>query len=371
MYDYEKTCERFLELNCKITDTKEEYDNRNKNEKYSKCIYIASCGHSHIVFINVFFSRKTGLICPSCKIKENAIKKKEDFKDDKLKCLKTELRCINYFKSICKNFEIHKAFDGCKADLIVRPINQIENKWIGIQVKSTEKNNHYQFHLNNDYLNYLILCICEEDNRMWLFPYEKVKELKKIYIGIKSKYSAYEITNDLDKLNDYYQKCKHFTYEELDKPIGIYTEREQEFYRFRESKINFLEFTYNEMEGMVYDFKIGDKKIQEKVGGIDKVKHVNIFCLSKNNGTLKGKQNYKSYEIGDNDYYWLNCVNKQIFYVFPESILIEKEFIGNKNKKQIKINPKNTIYNEWVVPYKFNYNSIDKNRLLMILNITL
>jgi len=156
MYDYEKTCERFLELNCKITDTKEEYINRNKNEKYSKCIYIASCGHSHIVFINVFFSRKTGLICPSCKIKENAIKKKEDFKDDKLKCLKTELRCINYFKSICKNFEIHKAFDGCKADLIVRPINQIENKWIGIQVKSTEKNNHYQFGLKQEYFDYLI-----------------------------------------------------------------------------------------------------------------------------------------------------------------------------------------------------------------------
>jgi len=26
MYDYEKTCVKFLEVNCKITDTKEEYD---------------------------------------------------------------------------------------------------------------------------------------------------------------------------------------------------------------------------------------------------------------------------------------------------------------------------------------------------------
>ena len=58
MYDYEKTCKRFLEVNCKITDTKEEYEKRNKNEKFSKCNYIASCGHKHVVFINVFFSRK-------------------------------------------------------------------------------------------------------------------------------------------------------------------------------------------------------------------------------------------------------------------------------------------------------------------------
>ena len=37
MYDYEKTCVKFLEVNCKITDTKEEYEKRNKNEKFSKC----------------------------------------------------------------------------------------------------------------------------------------------------------------------------------------------------------------------------------------------------------------------------------------------------------------------------------------------
>ena len=123
MYDYDKTCQKFLEVNCKITDTKEEYEKRNKDEKFSKCNYIASCGHQHVVFINVFFSRKTGLVCPSCKSKENANKKKEEMKDDKLKYLKIELRCINYFKDTCKGFEIHKAFDGCTADLIARPLD--------------------------------------------------------------------------------------------------------------------------------------------------------------------------------------------------------------------------------------------------------
>ena len=373
MYDYDKTCQKFLEVNCKITDTKEEYEKRNKDEKFSKCNYIASCGHQHVVFINVFFSRKTGLVCPSCKSKENANKKKEEMKDDKLKYMKIELRCINYFKDTCKGFEIHKAFDGCKADLILRPLGEKQDKWIGIQVKTTERNNHYEFGLHQTYDDYIILCICEEDKRMWLFPYEELNGITKIHIGTKSKYSHYEITNNLEKIYDYYKSKKKFTYEELDKPLCIYTEREKEFYRYRESKLDFLDFTYNDMEGMVYDFKIGDKKIQEKVGYIDKVKNSNVFCLWKNNGKLNGNREQKCYEIGDNDYYWLNADDKKLFYVIPEQILVDKGYVAyNDYKKQLKINQNETKYNGWIQPYKFDYTSfslLDKNRLLKILKL--
>jgi hypothetical protein len=143
------------------------------------------------------------------------------------------------------------------------------------------------FGIHQTYNDYLILCICEEDKRIWLFPYEKLNGISKIHVGIKSKYNQYEITNNLEKLYEYYQITKKFTYEELDKPLCIYTERERDFYRYRESKIDFLDFIYNDMEGMVYDFKIGDKKVQEKVGYVDKVKNVNVFCLWKNNGKVK------------------------------------------------------------------------------------
>jgi len=47
----------------------------------------------------------------------------------------------------------------------------------------------------------------------------------------------------------------------------IYQQREQEFYKYRESKIDFLTFAYNDMEGQVFDFTIDNLKIQEKVGG--------------------------------------------------------------------------------------------------------
>ena len=123
------------------------------------------------------------------------------------------------------------------------------------------------------------------------------------------------------------------------------------------------------MEGMVYDFKIGDKKVQEKVGYVDKVKNLNVFCLWKNNGKLNGKCAQQCYDIGDNDYYWLNADDKQLFYVIPENILIERwGYIGyTGNKKQIKINPKETSHNGWIQPYKFNYNKLDKNHLSNVL----
>jgi hypothetical protein len=228
--------------------------------------------------------------------------------------------------------------------------------------------------MHQTYDDYLVLCVCEEDKRMWLFPYEDLNGITKIHVGIKSKYNDYEITNNLEKINHYYKITKKFTYEELDKPLCIYTEREKEFYRYRESKIDFLDFTYNDMEGMVYDFKIGDKTVQEKVGCFDKVKNANIFSLFKNNGMLNGKRCQINYEIGDNDYYWLNSYDKQLFYVIPEQILIDKDYVGYKGKKQLRINQKETKYNDWIQPYKFNYNSFglfEKNRLLRILTIIL
>ena len=101
--------------------------------------------------------------------------------------------------------------------------------------------------------------------------------------------------------------------------------------------------------------------------------NVNVFSLWKNNGKINRKKNTKSYDIGDNDYYWLNADDKKLFYVLPEKILIEKGYIGyNGNKKQLKINPRETTHNQWIQPYKFNYTSfelVDKNRLLSILEI--
>jgi hypothetical protein len=118
------------------------------------------------------------------------------------------------------------------------------------------------------------------------------------------------------------------------------------------------------MEGLVYDFMIGDKKIQEKDGSLNKTETSNRFYLSKK----QGKNKSQCYEKGDNDYYWLNCKNSNIFYVIPENILIEKDIVSRPDKKpmEIAIGKKNNL---WVKDYEFDYEKPNKKKLQKLLSI--
>ena len=53
---YENVVEEFNKRNCKLLNTKDEYTEILKSAKKTmyKLNYIASCGHNHIVFYNVF-----------------------------------------------------------------------------------------------------------------------------------------------------------------------------------------------------------------------------------------------------------------------------------------------------------------------------
>jgi len=301
---------------------------------------------------------------------------KEKLKDYKLQHLRQELSCIEYIIDLFKEkFIIKKAFDGCKADIILKPINNHNDEWVGIQVKSCKKpTRDYGFHLDNkDYSNILILCICEENKKMWGVPYELVKGQVKLTMGInKSKYNEYEITpeNYFEKITNIYNTLNKSKYESIDTPICIYQQREKEYRVFRENKIHFIQFDNNNMEGLVYDFKVGNKKIQEKVGGICKTRKDNfIFELVKNNGRKDNKRCQIQYNRGDNDIYWLNCDNKKYFYIIPEEVLIENGFIDNKNalKKMLRVNPNSEKSRIWLKPYLFDYENINKEALLEIL----
>jgi hypothetical protein len=82
---------------------------------------------------------------------------------------------------------------------------------------------------------------------------------------------------------------------------------------------------------------------------------------------INGKCKNGCYEEGDNDLYWLNCKNGN-FYVIPECVLIDKEFVGkncNKEKLYTSLTNANT---EWCNKYLFNYDNLDKDRLLNLIN---
>lgn len=378
---YEIVIEEFNKRNCKLLNTKEEYFEISKNKNY-KLDYIASCGHKHIVYYNVFKSRGTGIICPSCKNKEIGKIKKEQIKNNELSKIYTieqEFTFIKYIIELLQNkFEIIKAFDGCKVDVIFKPKDTTDDKWVGIQIKTTNvRHLTYSFHINNTYNNCLLLFYCCEDENMWLIPENIIGYQQKLSIGYnKSKYNIYKIDKEsiFNKLNELYNISSQFTFEELNTPVNIYQQREQEFRKYRESKINFINFEYDNMEGTVYDFKIQNLKVQEKVAKMNNVKNKYIFYLCKNNGTKNKRQHLAvQYDIGDNDLYWLNCEDKSYFFVIPEKILIDKGFIGNqKEKNNIFFNftiaetfHKNTV---WLQYYMFNYENIDKEKLLGIIN---
>lgn len=370
---YEVVCKKFTDKNCSIIMTKEEFDENYKNNN-CKIKYTACCGHENSVSYKNFITLNQGLNCPKC-VNKNTGEKLKEFRvgDNKNSCLQ-ELKCINYFKNLISDkFTTIKTFDGCKADIIIKIIDEENDLWLGIQVKTTYKKTdreQYYFRLNNgQYNNFILLCICEEDKKMWLIPYEEVNGFKTIGIAKKSKYNKYEVSieNLNDKLNYFYDTLNKFNLEILNTPSSKTQKQEFEYRKLREEKIDFIEFTDNDVEGLVYDFKIDEKKVQEKVGSII---HDNpnsfLFNLIKYKCRVEGKCVNQCYNEGDNDLYWLNCKNGK-FYVIPEQELIKHGYIGKECKQKLYVSPtnKNT---EWCNNYLFEYDNIDKTRLLKIVN---
>ena len=207
---------------------------------------------------------------------------------------------------------------------------------------------------------------------MWLIPYSDVDGLKTIGIAKKSKYNIYEVNVDniTTKLEEYYTTVNTFCFDILDLPTSDTQKQEQQFRKMREKKIDFIEFTNNDIEGLVYDFMINNKKFQEKVGTVT---HNNpnsfSFNLSKNVGRVNGKCTHGCYEKGDNDFYWLNCKNN-LFYVIPEHVLIKRGFVGiDCITKKLYVSTTN-VNTSWCNDYLFDYENIDKEKLLNIINVT-
>lgn len=372
---YETINKMFQDKSCKLCYTKEEFDTVYLNNK-QKLKYIAACGHENEVCYKNFSSLNQGINCPSCvNINTGIILKNLRTGPERVNSIEQEFSCINYFTNLVKGkFIVKKTFDGCKADIAIKPLDSKEDLWLGIQVKSTlvkTEREQYYFRLNNsNYENCLLLCICETDKKIWLIPYEDVTGQKTIGIAKESKYNKYEILENLyEHIQKFYDSLNKFSFEELNIPTSKTQKQEQSYRNYREKKIDFIEFKNNEIEGLVYDFMINDKRVQEKVGSICKPNNPNMFLFSicKYKCMIDGKHKQQNYQEGDNDLYWLNCKNNK-FYVIPEDVLIERGFVGKNCKKQkLYVSPtnKNT---DWCNEYLFNYDELDKNKLLQIIN---
>lgn len=380
-HSYEKIFNSFKNHNCELIHNEDEFNKIYINAE-TKLEIIASCGHNYSISYHTFTRKKNNIICQNCRYEKLSEKQIIAYSEQKNCKFYLESNSINFLESIISDsFDFKRTFEGCKADLAIKPKNINEDKWLGIQMKSTlnkiiKKNNiGYNFSICKEYENMITICIACQDKKIWIFENDNIKHIKSVLtIRKKSKYNKFEVnTKNLSNiLLDKYLQLPKFTFNELDTPLSNTVKLEYEYKKLRENKLGFISFINNEHQGEVFDFKIGNKKIQEKVSSsLQKYKietymfNLHKTCGIKNNNGKRSRQNYK---LGDCDIYWFHCKDTTKFYVIPENILSEKGYIGNSNGKlKSLIISKTNKKTFWTEDYFFDYDNLDKEKLCKIL----
>ncbi len=377
-YNYAK---KIIEENgCTIIDSYEDYiENNNKTKSkqllHTKFNFIGVCGHkSSAVFTN-FKTRGTGKRCKNCVSKYTSDTLKINGIIVNNTCENNSIELVE--KYLSDYYDIKRTNEGCTVDIAIREKDSIIDEWIPIQMKSTNKISHkmYSFRrLNVLYKNMLIICICLLEEKIWVIPYNHINHTSSnLNISMRSKYNEY-LVPDNTLLYTYMDKYKkdyiRLPIKTCMTPVSDLQKREQEYIQKREKYIDFLEFEQLKIQNTPTDFMINGKKIQEKVCGFIKEKSSLIAYLSSNNGKSKtGTKKFRTYRLGENDYYWLHSSIDDRFWIIPEGILFEKGYLSNKDETKtrmsIRINVKNKNnygVREWIREYEYNYLEISKDK---------
>ncbi len=140
MEKYIKVKDTLNSNKCILLTTFEEFNEKLKIVKdYGKIRinFIGICSHKSSAFFVNFYYRRTGERCKVCTKKETS---KILNANDKYKNMETEYESISYvINCLNKYYKIERTPEGCKADISIKDINNEEDLWIPIQVKSTIK----------------------------------------------------------------------------------------------------------------------------------------------------------------------------------------------------------------------------------------
>jgi len=365
--NYETIKETFENEGCKLVTTEEEMI-INKMKSASKYKIIASCGHPvENCLYYIFKCRKTGKICKECLNKKRSehctnLNKETDGNSYSLQIEAQSIQLIK--KYVNENIQLRVSPECCDADVAIRDTTCKDNKWLPIQVKSTLRGSYniYSFGLNRNYNDMIVLFICINEEKFWIIHGNTIPDRIKLSIGMKkSKYNEYQVDKSelSKKLLEFYNLLQTDTIENIQKPLTEKCEKEQEFRKLREIKLDKIDFEYPEVNQCVYDFKINNYKIQEKTAFLKKQRNYFMVMFLKN----KNGFHNNPYEVDDNDFYWVNLPDKETFYVIPERVLIVKQIIsyGNrKGKKCLSFAEQNT----WLNDYKYSYNTYNINEII-------
>ena len=357
MDNYTKVSECFRNAKCQLLTSYEEFESRREALKknsyqFVRVDFIGTCSHASSAVFTNFNLRKTGIICKSCVVQQIKMLKKPNSNQ-------TELSGIKIFEEYLTDYEVVRTKEGCRADLAIK--KKTDSKWIPLQIKTTMKQIHnmYSFrYCNKDYNGMLLICICISEKKIWILPFNN-KLPESINISIRSKYHKYRVVNEkiTDTIEQYRDNVTFTELETLMIPVNPLQQREQEYVRKREMLLPFLQFSYPELQGGVTDFICNGKKVQEKVAGLQKKSLLVTFCT--NDGKHDGKRQYKTYMLGENDYYWFHSSIDERFWIIPETVLYEKGYITKIKSKKKYINISASQWDN----YKYDYQDINHEHL--------
>lgn len=348
---YDVVEETFGKQGAHLQITKTEFAKIIKPSLHSFDI-IASCGHARKCRVNHILH--DNIICLKC-TKQKAIEKQIETHKSSQHNFGYQLEYDSYvfIKGLINNiFDIIKLPEGTKADLLIKPKNSIDDLWCQIQLKATKapaRKNQYNFNLRKQYHSMVVICHCLEDKKLWVIPGNLLTEYKHITLCDKSntKYEKYKCDNQ--SLAKQLLTCYHDeSITKIDNmsayiDVSMNVSKEHQYRLLREKKLPFIDFRYNEMDGLVYDFQINRHKVQEKYNNhtTDNPNRFN-FHLNKYGGHINNRSIECPYEQNDNDFYWFHIPGDKLFYVIPEIELLKHGFIKSENhkgKKSIILHP--------------------------------
>ena len=269
---------------------------------------------------------------------------------------------------------LKKTSEGCKADILYKPSDCLEDKWLPIQIKTTNESSNMSYKFSNcdNYDRYLMCCIYLKDSLIWLFNGSLCTNNTTLRISNNkyNKYMKYIIDEDniCSKLFEVYNDPS-FVKVTLNQGLMPQTKncRLELYYReLRKKLLPFLDIKDIEIDGSVVDVIINDMNVQDKTGYYRKgYPHAICINLNKNYGTFDNEKYRGPYHSGDNNYYWINLPGKwkiTNFYFIPEHELIRHGYIQNYyscGKTKLTLYPELINSNtEWANKYYFRYDNI-------------
>lgn len=382
------TCNRYAKLpydtlvnlfdinNCTVLTSKDEY--KNIDTRKDKIKYVSQCGHLCSIVLSHFKNDGQGRQCKLCTYRQISEKSFQKHAKDNMYCQRIEAQGIDILTDILKeSFTIKRTYEGCLADVYIKPSKTSEDLWLPIQIKATvckDSKNRYMFGTKySDYSELVVCCICINGRRFWVFDN---KQQPAVNIGIsktnarsKSKYDKYEVSENslIEKMNDLYQSQKLMYEEIVLTPSSKSVCKEIKYRKIREDNMPYLAFEYPNIQCQVYDFIINGFKVQEKVLIVDNKRKGLTANLKKT--IRKGKKG--PYERNDNDFYWFHVQDSSKFYIIPQQSLIDNGYIRSSTSTgntKILLYPQCTLQEAISFGYKtseynnflYSYDDVEK-----------